>query len=192
MGETDALLDRLAEMARSRVVGGILEVMAAEMAAGADILAEPELRDAAGRVMRSGPLGLPSRSDLAVIREGRTSLRRVDGGPAPSGRSIAIVAGGGFLAEVVPFRWDDVRLALYAKRREPDWTPLRRWFLEWFQTRHCEAAPDLLGSVHSMDGPRPDGHGWLFSADFGSAPAGCLNHLIAAVPQTGAVRLRIS
>jgi len=191
MSETDPLLVRLAGAARDRSVGGILEAMASAIDAGAEVQAEPELRDAEGRVRRSGPLELPSRGDLAVTRKARTLVRKVESGPAPAGRSIAIVAGGGFVAEIAPFRWDEATLTVYSKQPEPNWTPLRRWFLEWFQSRHCEVSPELLGAVHSLEGPQRAGHGWTFVADFGSAPVGCLTDLMAALAQSGAVRMQV-
>jgi hypothetical protein len=81
---------------------------------------------------------------------------------------------------------------VYAPMSEPDWGPLRHWFLEWFQSRLSEVAPDLLGAVHSLDGPWRRGQGWAFTVDFGSAPLACLDNLIAALGEAGAARMRLA
>ncbi len=191
MREPDPLLVRLASASRDRTVGAILEAMAAAIEAGAEVHPEPEQRDAEGRVLRSGPLELPRRGDLAVTSGGRTLVRRLESGPVPAGRAIAIVAGDGFVAEIAPFRWDDARLTVYSQQPSPNWAPLRRWFLEWFQSRLTEVSPELLGAVHGLDGPKQAGHGWLFTADLGSAPVSCLTDLMAALAQSGAVRMQV-
>jgi hypothetical protein len=187
----DPALSRLIEPLRDLAIGGILEALARELEAGAEVVPEPELRDGAGRVTRGGPLNLPRRGDLAVTRGGRTFMRRVESGPAPGGKSLVVRTGGGFEAEIVAFRWDAAELTVFASQEQPDWAPLRRWFLEWFQSRYSEVAPDLYGAVHSLDGPRPVPGGWAFTVDFGSAPAACVIALIAAMAKSGAARMRI-
>ena len=191
MNPPDPALSRLVEPLRDLAIGGILEALARELEAGAEVVPEPELRDAAGRVARGGPLNLPRRDDLAVTRGGRTVLRRVESGPAPDGNSLVLRTSGGFEAEIVAFRWDAAELTVFASQQPPDWASLRRWFLEWFQSRYSEVAPDLYGAVHSLDGPRPVPGGWGFTTDFGSAPATCVIALIAALAKSGAARMRI-
>ncbi len=182
---------RLIEPLRDLAIGAILDALARELEAEADVAPEPELRDAAGRVARSGPLNLPRRGDLAVTRGGRTLIRRIESGLAPSANSLVVQASVGFETEVVAFRWDAAELTVFARQEQPNWAPLRRWFLEWFQSRYSEVAPDLYGAVHSLDGPRPVPGGWAFTVDFGSAPAVCIVALTAAMAETGAVRMRI-
>lgn len=191
MDMTDPALSRLIEPLRDLAIGAILDQMARELEAGADVDPEPELRDAAGMVARSGPLSLPRRGDLAVTKDGRTLLRRIESGRPAPGRSLVAQHSGGFEAEMVPFRWDAAKLTVVAKQEQPNWGPLRRWFLEWFQSRYSEVAPDLYGAVHSLDGPRAVAGGWAFTVDFGSAPAACITDLIAALARSGAERMRL-
>ena len=181
----------LAGPPRDQAVGGLLEALAQALDAGAEVTPEPELRDPDGTVLREGALSLPRRSDLAVTRDGAREIRELDGGAAPPGPKVALAAAGGFIAEIGPFRWDAADLRVYAGTDQPDWAPLRRWFLEWFQSRHSELAPDLLGVVHSLEGPWPKGRAWAFTLDFGSAPAGCLAALITALAECGAARMRL-
>lgn len=192
MTEGDSVLAELAAPPREQAVTGLLREMAQEIGLGAEVVAEPELRDPAGAVARGGALKLPRRGDLAVTRDGRISLREVAvAAPAP-GVPVVLATEGGFVAEVGPFRWDAARLTVFSGLPEPDWAPLRRWFLEWFQSRLSEVAPELLGAVHSLEGPSRRGRGWAFTLDFGSAPVACLDDLIAALAETGAVRMRLT
>ena len=187
----DPALRQMVEPLRDAAIGEILEVMARELERDADVVPEPELRDAEGKITRGGPLNLPSRGDLRVTKEGRTLVRRVEGGPPVVKKSLIVQLGRGFEADLRPFRWDAAVVTVFAKQPQPNWAPLRRWFLEWFQSRYSEVAPDLYGAVHRLDGPREVKGGWAFTIDFGSAPAGCLVDLITAVAETGATRMRI-
>ena len=187
----DPALRQMVEPLRDAAIGEILEAMARELEAEADVLPEPELRDAEGKVARGGSLNLPSRGDLLVTKEGRTLVRRIEGGPPAIERSLVVQVGRGFEADLRPFRWDEAVMTVFANQTQPNWAPLRRWFLEWFQSRYSEVAPDLYGAVHRLEGPREVKGGWAFLVDFGSAPAGCLVDLITAVAETGASRMRI-
>lgn len=191
MDPPDPALSRLIEPLRDLAIGGILEAMARELETEADVVPEPEIRDTDGKVVRGGPLNLPSRGDLAVIRDGRSIMRRIESSPPSGGGALVIQTGGSFEAEIMPFRWDAAELMVHSGEEQPDWGPLRRWFLEWFQSRYSEVAPDLYGAVHSLDGPRPAPGGWAFTIDFGSAPIGCIIDLIAALAASGARRVRI-
>ena len=191
MNLPDPALSRLIEPLRDLAIGGILEVMARELEADAEVVPEPELRDPAGKVARSGPLNLPRRGDLEVTKDGRTLMRRIESGPVPGGKSMVIQTRDGFEAEILPFRWDAAVLTVFATQDQPNWMPLRRWFLEWFQSRYSEVAPDLYGAVHSLDGPSRVSGGWAFTVDFGSVPVACVIDLIAALEATGASRVRI-
>lgn len=191
MNPLDPALSRMIEPLRELSIGAILDALARDLEADADVDAEPELRDASGAVARSGPLKLPRRGDLAVTKDGRTLMRRIEGGPPPVGKSLVARHSSGFEAEIRPFRWDAAELTVFSKQGNPDWEPLRRWFLEWFQSRYSEVAPDLYGAVHSLDGPRRFSGGWAFTIDFGSAPAACVIDLISALAKSGAERMRI-
>ena len=184
-------LSRLIEPLRDQSIGGILEALARELEDNADVIPEPELRDAAGNVKRGGALNLPSRGDLAVIRGGKTRLRRIESGEVPGGKPVVVLTSDGFEAEFLPFHWDAADLTVFTNQERPGWGPLRRWFLEWFQSRYSEVAPDLHGVIHSLDGPRRVPGGWAFTIDFGSVPVACVVDLISAVAKSGARRMRI-
>jgi len=184
-------LAEVLEPLRDMAVGTLLEVMARELESGAAVVPEPELRDDAGKVLRQGPLSLPRRGDLEVTRDGESVLRRIDSGPAPETESLVARTAGGFEAVIHAFRWDAAELFLLSRHGPPDWAPLRRWFLEWFQSRHSEVAPDLYGAVHSLDGPEEVPGGYAFIVDFGSAPVACIVDLIASAEATGAQSMRL-
>ena len=191
MTSPDPVLAALAEEPRDQAIGGVLEALARALETGADVVCEPELRDAHGAIARTGPLNLPRRDDLAVTDDGHTHIRSIESPEAMPGAPVVVATDDGFVAEIGPFRWDAADLTVFAPMDQPDWTTLRRWFLEWFQSRHSEVAPELLGALHSLDGPRPVGRGWAFTVDFGSAPVACLSGLIEALAEAGAVRMRL-
>jgi hypothetical protein len=191
VSDPGSALSDLAGPPRDQAVSGLLEALAEALDSGDDVTPEPELRDPAGTVLREGALSLPRRSDLAVTHDGEREVHQLDAGEAPAGPKVALAAAGGFIAEIGPFCWDAADLTVYAGAATPDWAPLRRWFLEWFQSRHSEVAPDLLGAVHSLDGPWKKGRGWGFTVDFGSAPVACLAALITALADCGAARMRM-
>jgi len=185
------ILTRLVEDPRDRSVAAILEAMARAIDAGAEVEPEPERRDASGRVIRSGPLKLPRRADLSLAEGGRTLFCRIESRPDAPGNAAVVRTADGFSAEIHPFRWEAAEVTLMSQQEQPNWTPLRRWFLEWFQSRHTELAPDLLGAVHSIDGPRRIPGGWTLTVDFGSAPTACVTELVHALAETGADSMRI-
>lgn len=185
------ILTRLVEDPRDRSVAAILEAMARAIDAGAEVEPEPERRDASGRVIRSGPLKLPRRADLSLAEGGRTLFCRIESRLGPPGNAAVVRTAEGFSAEIHPFRWEAAEVTLVSSQEHPNWTPLRRWFLEWFQSRHTELAPDLLGAVHSIDGPRRVPGGWTLTVDFGTAPTASVTELVHALAETGADSMRI-
>ncbi len=185
------ILTRLVEDPRDRSIAAILEAMARALDAGAEVEPEPERRDAAGRVLRSGPLRLPHRADLSLSEGGRMLFCRIESRPGTPGNAAVVNTADGFSAEIQPFRWEAAEVTVLSTQEQPHWTPLRRWFLEWFQTRHTELAPDLVGAVHSIDGPRRVPGGWALTVDFGTAPAACVTELMHALEETGADSMRI-
>ena len=191
MAFSDLILTRLVEEPRDRAVSAILRAMARAIEAGAEVVPEPERRDAARRVVRTGPLDLPRRADFSIAQNGRTLFCRIESEAPDPGERVAVAVGESFLAEIGPFAWDALALEVEGGPAEPDWRPLRRWFLEWFQSRHADVTPELLGAVHTLDGPTRTAVGWAFTVDLGSAPPAALRELLVALSETGASRVRI-
>ncbi|MGF1447582.1 MAG: hypothetical protein ACFBRM_15475 [Pikeienuella sp.] len=191
MAQLEARLRDFVEPLRNHAVGTLLQAIAEAIEQGAEVEPEPVLRDAEGRVVRSGPLSLPRRGDVAVTRAGRRLIRRVEGGGLDSFEPMTLVADGGFTTVLAPFPWEEATLIVETVQPKPDWGPFRLWFLEWFQPRMSDVAPDLDGVVHAVEGPWPAGGAYRIGVDFGSAPTAAVAGLIAAVGQSGALRLRI-
>lgn len=185
MTGTLPLLDEMLTEARENTVAALLAAQARALNAGAEIEAEPVRRDPNGAVMRVGRLDLPSRGDLSVSYQGRTLIQRVESADTPLFEQVAARNGDGFSALISPFHWDDARITFLARVGTPNWTPLRLWFLEWFQPRQSPLQPDLAGVVHSFDGPHKAETGWTARADFGSAPITAISDLVEAASGTG-------
>lgn len=190
MTAIDARLQDLLAPIRSAGVEALLKALAVALAEGSEVEAEAVRRDDEGRVLRSGPLDLPSRTDLLVGRDGEAAERTVTAEAVPAFEPMTLVADGGFTTVLAPFRWDAATIRVET-RREANWQPLRRWYLEWFQPRHGDVAPDLGGLVHGLEGPARPGWVWEMEIDFGSAPTEAVTGFIAAVAASGALRLRI-
>ncbi|MCL5776700.1 hypothetical protein M1105_06830 [Limibaculum sp. FT325] len=191
MNRLDSRLADLLGPVRDVTVGALLEVLARRLDSGAEIEAEPMQREGEGRVARDGTLQLPRRGDLRVTAGGRSLVERV-ASPAPLAFApVTLVEADGFVTTLSPFRWDAAAIVVTAAQPRPNWAPIRRWFLEWFQSRYADVAPDLAGAVHSIDGPEKLGQQWRFTADLGSAPIECISDLIGAFVATGASRIHI-
>lgn len=184
-------LGELVAPSRDAHVAALLEEQARALGAGREIETEPILRDAQGRVLRTGPLDLPARADLALIAAGVRSTVQTEPVHAAGFAPVEVIRNPEFTASVAPFSWNRVGLSVSTAAREPVWIPLRHWFLEWFQARQTPLSPELEGAVHALGGPESGRFGWRFVADLGSAPVECVPALIAAVSLSGAVRLRI-
>lgn len=191
MNRLDSRLADLLGPVRDVAVGSLLEALARRLDAGAEVEAEPMRRDAEGRVQRDGTLMLPRRGDLRVATGGCRLIQRVES-PAPLiFAPVTLVEADGFVTTLAPFRWDAAAIVAEAAQPRPNWAPVRRWFLEWFQSRYADVAPDLAGAVHSLTGPEPAGLRWRFTVDLGSAPIECISDLIGAFVATGAGRIQI-
>jgi hypothetical protein len=176
---------------RDIYVAAILETMARELEQGAEVDAEPVERDGEGRIQRRGSLDLPARHDLRVGRGGRALMRRVPCDLGVDFRPVSAVMADMAAVRIAPFTWCQATVRAQRVRGRPNWTPLRRWFLEWFQARFGEESPDLLGVVHSLDGPHEDAGGWRFTIDFGSASVACFAAMLEALAQSGCTEITI-
>lgn len=191
MSLADPRLPDLLESVRDIAVGELLEALARALETGADVTMEPKLRDTEGFITREGALKLPRRGDLEIDRNGRKLVKRVECPQNLPFAPIVVPAPNGFVARVAPFHWEAAEIIAEGTARQPNWGPVRLWFLEWFQSRYSEVSPDLDGAVHALSGPAPHREGWRFVVDFGSAPVDAVVSLIGAFAETGCQRIRI-
>lgn len=185
----DRELAELLGPVRDICVGELLRELSNALEQGSDVQSEPMLRDAEIRIVRSGALHLPRRGDLKVRQGVRSVIRKV-----PVRRSLlfdplTVVRSDGFVAIIAPFSWDSARLIAHGSGAGLSWTPLRRWFLEAFQSRYSDLSPDLDGAIHSISGPRNVAEGCEFEIDFGSAPVEAFSEMLDAFAQSGADRV---
>lgn len=191
MNRLDGRLADVLDPVRDIAVGEILETMARRLESGAQVQQEPMRRDASGQVIRTGKLSLPRRGDLQVTAGGRTLVQQVECEKMLCFEPVTLIEPDGFVAVIQPFRWDAAPVFAEGEQATPNWAPIRRWFLEWFQSRYAEVSPDLDGAVHGIEGPDEWDGGWRFRVDFGSAPIDALTDLIGAFASTGVSRIRI-
>jgi hypothetical protein len=186
----EAIADLL-EPVRDLYVSELLETMAAELDAGARVDAEPVDRDGDGRVRRRPPLDLPMRHDLRITRGDRALNRRVPGESGLTFRPLTADVNDVAAVRIAPFNWGACDVRAQGAAGRPNWTPVRLWFLEWFQARFGEESPDLLGVVHRLEGPIDEPGGWRFTIDLGSSSVGGFAAMLAAFGQTGCARIEV-
>lgn len=177
---------------RDLTVGRLLDALSTALEQGGTVRQEPMLRDKARRILRNGRLHLPQRADFEIRRDGQTETRVLPEGPKLQFDPVEVRRPDGLIVQVEPFSWDAARILVADPDRTLNYSPIRRWFLEAFQSRYGELAPDLDGAVHRLSGPERRGDGWLFEVDLGSAPVGSFIEMVDAFARAGARRLVIS
>lgn len=181
----------LLDPVRDVYVAELLETLARELDRGGEVEAETPERDVDGRMTRRGPLRLPSRVDLSVARAGRTLPLRALGRVALRFEPMVCAIDDVTRLSIMPFCWCACEVRAFRGAGGPNWTPLRRWYLEWFQPRFGEESPDLHGVVHHLDGPREEPGGWRFTVDLGSASVAGFAAMLEAFGQSGCAEIRV-
>lgn len=190
MRARDDIADLL-EPVRDLYVSELLNGLAEALGSPGEVDAEPVDRDADGRIRRHAPLDLPMRHDLRVCANGRAVMRRIPGRNGLDFSPQTLRIGDFGAARIAPFNWGAADIRIAGAPGVPNWTPIRRWYLEWFQARFGEESPDLLGVVHALGGPVEGGSSWRMTIDFGSASVSCFAALLDAFANTGCAEVRI-
>lgn len=183
------LLDQIRDYYVSRFIDAINEYSGVD---DATVAHEPALCDADGNVVAVGVLALPARSDLLVIRNGAVSdSHQIDTDGMLTFEPIAFDWPENNLnVDLQPFQWNWMQLRISGLRPDADWTPIRNWFIHWFQ-ENDPADDELLGGVHFLSDPE-DGDGYSqVSIDLGTAPVESFEELLDALGQLGADRVQI-
>ncbi|WP_372724191.1 hypothetical protein [Novipirellula sp.] len=182
-------LDQIRDYYVSRFIDAINEHSGTD---GVTVTHEPAFCNADGDVVTEGELALPSRGDLLVIRNGAVSdSLRIDTEGMLSFESIAFDWPANRLnVDLRPFQWNWMQLRIFGLKTNADWTPIRDWFIRWFQEKD-PADDELLGGVHFLSDPE-DGHDYSqVSIDLGTAPVKSFEELLDALGQLGADRVQI-
>ncbi len=183
------LLDQIREYYVSRFIDSINEYIGKD---GVTVAHEPAFCDANGDVVTAGELALPTRGDLLLIRDGAaTDSVRIDTDRMLSFEPIVFDWPENKLhVELSPFQWNWMQLRIFGLKADADWTPIRDWYLGWFQD-HDPADDELLGGVHFLSDPE-HGNGYSqLSIDLGTAPVESFEDLLDALGQMGATSVQI-
>jgi hypothetical protein len=152
---------------------------------GDEIMAEPALRDEDGSLVVEGDLELPIRYDLVRLQEGEASESiQVDSDQIVDFEEFEMPLSSGRGVRVIPFLWDCCPVLL-RNVQEADWTPLRDWFMKWFDGEdENEPTPDGLQEVvHFLSDPDPSDLGSMVLCDFGTAPLLAFEEFVSALGQ---------
>ena len=158
----------------------------------AKVVSEAALLDQDGRAVREGTLGLPVRIDLILFGDGKPSVERM----VDSDRTLdfsPIVFSWKSIREVVvgPFQWDWCQFLVPGGSETTDWSPLTRWYDEWFKEDLPAGERDLLNVVHFLSDPEYDSDGATFFLDLGSAPTPAFRALLDALSECGVAKVII-
>lgn len=183
------LLDQIRDYYVSRFIDALEEHSSAD---GVTIAHEPAFCDENGDVVTAGELSLPARGDLLVIRDGAVSdSLRIDTDGMLSFEPIAFDWPDNNLhIDLHPFQWNWMELRIFGLKTDTDWTPLRDWFIGWFQETD-PADDELLGGVHFMSDPEYRSEFSQLSIDLGTAPVEAFEELLDALGQMEAARVHI-
>jgi hypothetical protein len=163
--------------------------IAKERAGAAQVISEPSLRNAAGDVVREGPLSLPLRVDITVVdRGGSSRTLRVETPQQLSFEPVELQWSSRLSVTLAPFSWNACPVALCVEQNtETNLAPLIDWFERWFDADDTFEADELGISsvVHFMSDPSVDDNEVSFQVDFGSAPVSAFEELLDAAEQLG-------
>jgi hypothetical protein len=157
------------------------------------VVPEPAVCSENGEVARARSLGLPTRMDFCVLREGEMAeVVCVEAEELFDFEPAAFVWGERLEVELRPFTWDFCELRFRAPVRG-NLMSLVAWFRRWFDEDDERGVTNPFpgGVVHSMSDPMQDGEDWRLAIDLGSARLKAFEELIDAVAATGAARVRI-
>lgn len=183
------LLDQIRAYYVNRFMDAINEHSSVE---GVTVAHEPAFCNAKGEVVTEGKLALPVRGDLFVIRDGNVSESiRIDTEGMLAFEPIMFDWPDSKLhVDLQPFQWNWIELRIFGLKADADWTPIRDWFIGWFQ-ENDPADDELLGGVHFLSDPEHRHDYSQISIDLGTAPVEAFEELLDAVGQMEATRLQV-
>ena len=188
-------LEPLLEKVREYYVTRLMDAVAERADAGeGEVVHEAALRNDAGQVLRTGQLDLPARADIVTTRDGKTiGSALVDTERMLSFEPLDFDWPDSELrVELYPFQWNLAQMRVYGLTDEPDWAPLREWFLHWFNEQdERPAASEPLGVVHFLSEPDLQSGFVEFTIDLGTAPLGAFEEFVDVVAGMGASRVEI-
>jgi hypothetical protein len=161
---------------------------------GSEVWFEPAIRDEQGNLAYDGPLNLPMRADLISVRDGEPQDRlQVDTEAMLSFDAFSFEWPGGVELRLAPFQWEVCAVRAKCVKVPVDWSPLKRWFLKWFDTEDTNK-PNPQGFfevLHFMSEPTLQGQTLSVSVDLGTAPVEAFEELIDALRNIGAAEVEV-
>jgi hypothetical protein len=157
------------------------------------VFTEGALATSRGEPIGEGPLDLPMRIDIAVVKGGSVKESfRVDSELRLYFETFSVDWAEKLPVTLCPFQWDFCQARLFGLADSPDWKPLVDWFMSSFHGSSPSGADeDFSGVVHFMSDPELQGECYLVEFDFGSAPVETFGTLLEAFILVGAKSVEI-
>lgn len=183
------LLDQIRDYYVSRFIDAINEHSAND---GVSVVHETAFCNAEGEIVTEGTLALPLRGDVLIIRDGMVSDSfQIDTKEMLSFDPITFDwPDNAFDVQLQPFQWNWMQVRIFGLPSDPDWQPLRSWFLRWFR-ENDPADDELLGGVHFLSDPEDGEDCSQLSIDLGTAPVESIEELLDVLGEMGTHRVQI-
>lgn len=174
MSYPDQQLEDVFGPVRDQFLVAFVSTLRTARSASPAIDVEPIRKKTDHSIGRAGMLGLPSRDDCVMDPEfSPTTVSPPQQTPVHY-REMHFDLGGRLSCEVFPFVWNDVWVSAEPSCDSALLMRVRLWFLDWFQTRLVDGVDEVMGVVHSLDGPYEFGGRHWFQLDLGTAPVDAL------------------
>jgi len=181
-------LQETASLVRERYVAHFQACVAA-LAGDAHVEPECEALDADGEIVTEGALETPFRHDAALITDSGAETLMFDCAPLAEFRPF-VQSVDSLTVHVHPFHWDCCEFTVVPPLQVPKLHPITDWFVAWFRA-NAEATDGLVSAVHSVTDPEIQAEHTRLVVDFGTAPAGALVALLAALATCGATTVSL-
>ncbi len=184
------LLDEIRELYLDRYAEAIAKCRRKK---SVKVFAEVALTTSDGEPIGEGPLNLPLRIDIAIVKKGIVKESfRVDSELRLYFETFSLDWAEKLPVTLSPFQWDFCQARLFGLPDSPDWKPLVDWFMSSFhESSPSGAEEDFSGVVHFMSDPQLQGECYLVEFDFGSAPVETFGTLLDAFASVGAKAVEI-
>lgn len=132
------------------------------------------------------------RADMASGATNPPNMADVNLEPVADTGSKEFSLPSGLVVQLRPIHWNGVEFLV--DEIPDDGEQLQKWCSKWLDLDEVGPADEhgLLGVIHHVTAPEPQGNGIMFSVDFGSAPIGAVDELFALLHRGGASLVRVS
>jgi hypothetical protein len=159
----------------------LLEEMGRALDRNFQVETDPVRREPSGELSKTGPLGLPMRGDFSTTVNGEQSYFDITEELFVEFDPLMVRLDNNAPVSIAPFKWNQLQAIVHTRHGNPNWQPIRRWYLEAFQSRFDEDSPEFHGVIHRISGPEGGPNRWRFEIDLGTANVDVIADMLEAL-----------